>query len=264
MSNRPKKKEDTSKKFFPCDLNSGKVIGDTNAAGFDLEHIKKSIISDKYIQILILLTAIGSFLRFYNLGFNSLWLDEAVTYYYATLPFGELWDMLRNGSEFNPPLFYILESFMVYLGKDEFVIRLIPALAGIVTIPVVFWMGKEFSDRNCGIVSAALVTFSSFLIYYSQEARAYSLLLLFVVLSVVFFLKGMKSGRTIDWVLFGLFSSLGFWTHFYSIIVFGVLVAWFFFQLGFSEGRSIEKRQELHMVDSYLFLPHPPSHRCNG
>jgi len=258
MSNRLKKKEDTPKKFFPCDLNSGKAIEDTDIAGFHLESIKKRILSDKYLQILILLTAIGSLLRFFNLGFNSLWLDEAVTYYYATLPFDELWHMLQNGSEFNPPLFYILESFMVYLGKDEFILRLIPALTGILTIPVVFWMGKEFSDRNCGIVCAALVTFSSFLIFYSQEARAYSLLLLFVALSIVFFLRGMKSGRTLDWVLFGFFSALGFWTHFYSIIVFGILVACFFFNWGFQKDDILKKGKSfIWSIVTFILLTLP-------
>jgi len=258
MSNRLKKKEVMVKKFFPCDLNSGIVIEDTNIAGLHLESIKKRIVSDKYLLILILLTAIGSLLRLFNLGFNSLWLDEAVTYYYATLPFDELWQMLRNGSEFNPPLFYVLESFMVYLGKDEFVLRLIPALAGIVTIPVVFWMGKEFSDRNCGILCAALVTFSSFLIFYSQEARAYSLLLLFVVLSIVFFLKGMKNGRILDWVLFGFFSGLGFWTHFYSIIVFGVLIAWFFFNWGFQKDERWEKGKSfIWSIITFILLTLP-------
>ena len=239
-------------------MNSGKAIEDTDIAGFHLESIKKRILSDKYLQILILLTAIGSLLRFFNLGFNSLWLDEAVTYYYATLPFDELWHMLQNGSEFNPPLFYILESFMVYLGKDEFILRLIPALTGILTIPVVFWMGKEFSDRNCGIVCAALVTFSSFLIFYSQEARAYSLLLLFVALSIVFFLRGMKSGRTLDWVLFGFFSALGFWTHFYSIIVFGILVACFFFNWGFQKDDILKKGKSfIWSIVTFILLTLP-------
>jgi 4-amino-4-deoxy-L-arabinose transferase-like glycosyltransferase len=226
-----KSKGVNSPKSFKCDLNSGEATGGGKIQEWNFESLKMSIFSDKYTQIIILLTIIGSVLRLYNLGFNSLWLDEAVTYYYSTLPFKELWETLQNGAEFNPPLFYIVESFMIPFGKDEFIIRLIPALAGIVTIPVFFWLGKEFSDRNCGIVCAALVTFSSFLIYYSQEARAYSLLLLFVALSIVFFLKGMKSGRILHWGLFGIFSGLGFWTHFYSAIIFGILVAWHIFNL---------------------------------
>lgn len=245
MTNRPKTKGEKRSKSHSCDLNKGKVTEDANDTGWNFNSLKKSIISDKYVQIILLLTVIGSLLRFYNLGFNSLWLDEAVTYYYANLPFGQLWDSIRNGSEFNPPLFYVVESFMVYFGKDEQLLRLIPAIAGIVTIPVFYVLGKEFSDSNCGIVAAALVTFSSFLIYYSQEARAYSLLLLFVALSVVFSLMGTKRGRILHWALFGLVSGLGFWTHFYSAIVFGVLIIWGIFAMSIRKedkwkiGRSI-------------------------
>ncbi len=40
-------------------------------------------------QALIVLTIIGFFLRFYNLGYNSLWLDEATTYNISLQSFAE-------------------------------------------------------------------------------------------------------------------------------------------------------------------------------
>ncbi|MCU0631897.1 MAG: glycosyltransferase family 39 protein [Methanolinea sp.] len=224
MTSRVKGKGHNITRISPCDLNSGRIVENVEAGTWNIESLKNNVLSDRYTQIVLLLTVIGLFLRFYNLGFNSLWLDEAVTYYYSTIPLDSLWELLRNGTEFNPPLFYVIESVMLYFGRDAIMLRIIPAFAGSVTIPIFYWLGKEFSDRNCGIICATLVTFSTFLVYYSQEARAYTLLLLFVALSILFFLKGTTNNRAIHWVLFGLFSGLAFWTHFYSAIVFGILV----------------------------------------
>ena len=47
------------------------------APAFSLEGTFTSVKTNRYLQILIGLTLIGIFLRFYNLGWNSLWLDEA-------------------------------------------------------------------------------------------------------------------------------------------------------------------------------------------
>ncbi len=94
---------------------------------------------------------------------------------------------------------------------------------GVLTIPLVYCIGKEFVDRNVGIIAAAACTFSPFLIYYSQEARAYSMGLFFVAFAMVFFLKALKTNNTTCWVLFGILSALAFWSHFYTLVMIGAL-----------------------------------------
>ena len=49
---------------------------------------------------------------------------------------------------------------MLFIGQSEFVLRAVPALLGILTIPVFYLIGKEFYDKNVGIISAALLTVS--------------------------------------------------------------------------------------------------------
>ena len=64
----------------------------------------KEIISDQYFKHLILLIIIGSILRLYNIGFNSLWLDEASTNTFALMSIPNIWNATIGG-EFNPPYF---------------------------------------------------------------------------------------------------------------------------------------------------------------
>jgi 4-amino-4-deoxy-L-arabinose transferase-like glycosyltransferase len=206
-----------------CDLDMGYVSPIKTFRDLSLENIKSVITASRYIQTLIILTVIGLFLRFYNLGYNSLWLDEASTYSISVKSIAEIWQVTANG-EFNPPLFYWIEHIMLMLGNNEIILRFIPALLGVLTIPLFYWIGKEFLDRNTGIVAAAACAISPFLIYYSQEARAYMMMLFFIALATIFFLKAMKSGSLQHWTLFGAFSALAFWAHFYAFVMIAALV----------------------------------------
>jgi len=191
---------------------------------------------DWHIILLVLLIIIGTFLRFYHLDYNSLWFDEAFTLFTANHTLSGIWDIISNNSieitsvtlngEFNPPLFYYIEHFMLVFGQSEFVLRFIPALLGILTIPVFYYIGKEFADEDVGIVMAALLTFSPFHIYYSQEARAYSTMLFFFSLALFFLLISLRTNRVFSWILFGFFSALTLWTHYYSLIPLALLLVY--------------------------------------
>jgi 4-amino-4-deoxy-L-arabinose transferase-like glycosyltransferase len=206
-----------------CDLDEGYKSPLGTFRDLSVANIRSVVAGSRYIQALILLTLGGLFLRFYDLGFNSLWLDEASTYTISVKSFADIWQVTAGG-EFNPPLFYWVEHVMLMLGNNEVILRFVPALLGVLAIPLFYLIGKEFLDRNAGLIAASACAFSPFLIYYSQEARAYMMMLFFVALATLFFLKAMKSGSLLHWVLFGLFSALAFWSHFYALVMIGALV----------------------------------------
>lgn len=206
------------------DLDCGYISPLMTIHDFSLENIKSVFGKSRYLQALVVITVFGLILRFYNLGYNSLWLDEANTYSYSVRTLTEIWWETAVGSETNPPLFYWMEHFMLMLGNNEVILRFIPALLGILSIPLFYLIGKEFFDRNVGIIAAAGCAFSPFLIYYSQDARALAMMLFFVGLSTLFFLKALKSGTLTDWGLFGVFSALAFWSHFFSFVMTAALI----------------------------------------
>jgi mannosyltransferase len=173
---------------------------------------RQQVLTLKPIYFLVALIVAGAFLRLYNLGFNSLWLDEASTYSISSQSFFTIWQSMVGG-EFNPPLFYWIEHIMLWFGNNEIILRLLPAMFGIFAIPIFYFIGKEFLNEKTGIIMAALATFSPFLILYSQEARAYSAMLFFISLAFLFYLKGNR------WILFGIMCSIAMWIHFYSFVV---------------------------------------------
>lgn len=196
---------------------------------YTINNIKSVILNSRYIQLLILITCIGFFLRFYNLGFNSLWLDEASTLNFATLngdggSFADIWTYTLQFDP-NPPTFVWLEYIIINLfGISESTLRLMPALFGALTVPVMYFVGKEFIDENGGIIAATAFALSPFLILYSQEARSYSMLLFFITLSMYMYLKAIKSEGLKYWLLFVLTTSCAVWVHFYAVIFLGSLM----------------------------------------
>jgi 4-amino-4-deoxy-L-arabinose transferase-like glycosyltransferase len=187
-----------------------------------LENCKSVILNSRYAQILLSLTILGSFLRFYNLGFNSLWLDEATTLNWSKPGFSEIWEISRS-TDFHPPLFHWIEHAMLIFGQSEFILRAAPAILGILSIPVFYLIGKEFHDKNVGVISAALLTVSYFGIYYSQEAYSYSAVLFVFSLVILFYLIAMRTDAVSWWVIFGIISAIAFWTHYYIFVGLGVI-----------------------------------------
>ena len=133
-----------------CNLDNGSFSPILSFKDLSFEKIREVLSHSRYTQILLALTVIGFFLRFYHLDYNSLWLDEASTLTFAVKSIPEIWQATTAG-EFNPPLFYWVEHVMLVFGNSEAVLRFIPALLGFPTIPLVYIVGREFVDRNVGI-----------------------------------------------------------------------------------------------------------------
>ena len=181
-----------------------------------LMNLKSTVIKDNYLKILIILTITGLILRLWHIGYIPLWGDEILTNSYSHHSFLEIWYIGTGGV--NPPTFYWIEHVMLFFGSGEAVLRLVPALAGTCTIPVFYLLGREFHNRETGLVAAALLTVSAFHIYYSQEARPYTLFLLCFSLALIFYLRACKTNSTSTWVLFGVFSALSCWAHLFGFV----------------------------------------------
>lgn len=177
----------------------------------------------RLLQVLLGVVLAGFLLRFLNLGTNSLWLDEASTLGFARKGLVEIWGTLAAG-EFNPPLFYWMEHLMLAFGESEAVLRFLPALLGSLTVVVMYLTAREVLDRPSALIAAALLAFSPFHVYFSQEARAYAPMLFFFSFALLFFLRATRRGGYGNWIAFGAFGALAFWTHFYAIVPVGVLV----------------------------------------
>ena len=128
---------------------------------------------------------IGTFLRFYKLDFQSLWLDELHTMQQAkpSESVKDLYAFLLCCDQ-HPPLFYLTAKFFFSIfGHTEFVARSIAATTGSLCVLALYFLGKELANKAVGLTAATFLAINFYGISYSQEARMYMPALLFVILT---------------------------------------------------------------------------------
>ena len=141
---------------------------------------------DSFILLGILLVAFS--LRIYQLGTESLYLDEAFSVRTSSNSFGQL--LKASLADINPPLYYLLLHYwMLLFGSSEFWVRLPSVLFGTCSVAVLYKLGSILFNKVTGLISASILALSAWQIYSSQTARTYSLMVLLTLLSFYFFLR---------------------------------------------------------------------------
>lgn len=170
--------------------------------------------------------AAGALLRFATLSVQSFWLDEQVTLDLVQLPFLDLLERIPL-SESNPDLYYLGQAVWERaFGTSEFGIRSFSALAGTLTIPFAYAAARVLASRSAGLIAAALAAFGPMLIWYSQEARNYSLFVLLAAIAFWCFARALAD-RGHRWILaWVLASALALCTHYFAVFLIVPQLAW--------------------------------------
>lgn len=121
--------------------------------------------------------ALAAGLRFYQLGEESLWIDEAFSWQRAHWTHDQIWGPAAR-SEPNPPLYYSIQRVWLVFGDSEAALRSFSAVAGILTTAVVFLIGRLLAGAGAGLIAALFLATSASHVAYSQEARSYAFLML--------------------------------------------------------------------------------------
>ena len=160
---------------------------------------------------LIIILGIALRLIFINKP-DGLWNDEYISWIIAATPFS---DGFINAvkSQCHMPFYYLyLKFFMTFFGQSDLLLRLTSVLAGVLSIPIMYFVGKE-KDENTGLTCAGFSAISSFLIYYSQEVRIYAILFLFSALSLLYTIKCIKNPNKQNFILYVISNFLILFTH---------------------------------------------------
>jgi mannosyltransferase len=182
-------------------------------AELDTRHGSKPI--DAVVPGLILTFA--AFLRLFRVDYQSLWYDEAYTAS-VTDPAATSLAYIWSGGPvaYMPPLHHSLVYLSrLALGAGEWALRFPSALAGILTIALIYLTAKYCFNRRVAAFASLIAAVSAFHVYYAQEARAYSLLMLLSIASTYCLVRAMREKRPAWWLAYMLFAALGMYTHLY-------------------------------------------------
>ena len=177
-----------------------------------------AIVRRRFDAVLGLVIALGAAVRFVGIGAQSLWYDEVSTRVIVTTPIAHLFNEVRI-REGTPPLYYALAAVWTrVVGTDDAKLRSFSAIVGTLAIPVVYAVVRELGlTRRAARIAASLVAVNPFLVWYSQEARAYSLLVLCAALTMLAFARAWTLGRTIDCWYFGAAAALALAVHYFAL-----------------------------------------------
>jgi mannosyltransferase len=130
------------------------------------------------IVLLLAITLLAAALRFYQLGEWSFWADEVFT-------IGSRQDDFNLSPWRRSLALSLIRATTQLLGTDEWNARLVPALIGVLTIPALYLLLRRIVGARAALVSSLLLALSPWHLYWSQNARFYSLLLLFYTLALL-------------------------------------------------------------------------------
>jgi len=170
--------------------------------------------------MIILVLILGLIIRAFSLN-QSFWLDEATSALTTKMSLVDFLGKFMPG-DFHPPLYYIiLRVWSLIFGSSEIALRSLSIVFGISTIYIVYLIGKELVNKKTGLIAGLLLATSGLFVYYSQEARMYTMASFLVCLLVFSFVKILKEkGRLGDWLVFILVLPAIFLTDYLAVLIF--------------------------------------------
>jgi mannosyltransferase len=181
---------------------------------------------------LLALTLLAAVLRFTTLGEQSFWYDEAFTPVHVLHSgIGATWRAYVH-SENTPPLWYALAwiDFRIF-GDGALALRFPSAIAGVLSVPVVWALtselaGRAAAGRRAAFLAAAIVAVNPLFVWYSQEARAYALFVLFAALSMLCFARLLNETTRARAAAFALSGALALLSHYFAVFLLVPMALW--------------------------------------
>jgi hypothetical protein len=185
---------------------------------------RRHIRVDPYLAAAV---AVATVLRFWKIGSQALWYDELSTAWVVRVRLTDLLSEIewREGT---PPLYFATEwAWIRVFGRGDAALRAPSALVGVLTVVVVYALVVELRQtRRTARIAALLVALNPLLVWYSREARAYSLFAFLVACSLLCLARALRRRDPLDHLLWGLVAVAAFATHYFAPFVLAPQAVW--------------------------------------
>jgi len=177
--------------------------------------------------VLLALTWVAFLLRSPHLDAQSLWRGEGGVIRFANWPLPQLVQSLMQARHNGPLYFLLMRGWLRLVGDSEFGLRYLSLCFGVWTVPLAYRVGRQLVGRQAALIGAVLVVVAPYLVWYSQDAKMYTMVAALTLLAMVFQLKALATGRLWWWMGFVLVASLSLYLHILSALMIPVYVALF-------------------------------------
>lgn len=143
----------------------------------------------------------------------GLWYDEVFTLtHYVRAPLGQ---MLTDFSSLNNHMFYSLQAkaSVAILGESAWALRLPALLFGMMSLVVLWALGRQSVGRVPTLFALLLLSISYHHVWFSQNARGYTGILFWTSLATLLLIEGLKRPSWRIWTGYGVCVAAGMYTH---------------------------------------------------
>jgi mannosyltransferase len=168
--------------------------------------------------IVILFIALAALIRFWKLGTWGFWADEIFS----------VQDSIRipDVMPINPIIYMIMQSIMNIFGVSEWSARLGPCIIGIISIPFIYWIARRMFGVSTGIIAALFLAIHPWHIFWSQNARAYTLAFLLSSLAVFLFYEALEKNK-VGYIIGSLiFTVLSIFSYLHCVLLLPVFLGY--------------------------------------
>lgn len=204
---------------------------------------------------------VAAFLRFYGPGIQSLWVDKLASVWFSDVD-SAAEVVSRTVGDVHPPGYHlVLHYTMAVFGGAEWAVRLPSAVAGTLAVYVVFLLGRDLYSAREGLAGALLMAVFFSPIYYAQEVRSYSLLLLFSALTALVWWRVFRGfandGRPGGWVTAGYVAAAiaCCYTHYFGLFLVVLQGAALVAVVGVFRLRSVPLAAAIYVPVGLAYLP---------
>lgn len=175
----------------------------------------------KYIHILILL--VGIIFISLSIFHTNMWFDESYSVAIVRHSFADIWKM--SGNDVHPPFYYFcLHLLYLVFGNNLIAYRVFSAF----TIALLGVLGYTHIRKDFGEKTGILFTFLSLFLpvaaQYAGEIRMYSLGMLLGTIMAIYAYRIYQGKITkTTYIFFGLSSLLVSYTHYYGLMLAGII-----------------------------------------
>jgi 4-amino-4-deoxy-L-arabinose transferase-like glycosyltransferase len=176
-----------------------------------------------------LITLFAAALRFYKLGEWSFWIDEIFTINHAMSHYSSAERIINNippATNWVPISVMLTAQVLNIGGINEWSARLCSAIIGTVTIPILYFPTRKIFDARVALIALLLLAVSPWHIFWSQNARFYTALLLFYSLALFVFYFAIERDRPLDFIGFYVLFYLAMSERMLAVLLLPVIVVY--------------------------------------
>ncbi len=171
----------------------------------------------------------------YHLTRESLWDDEGYTIWFvhddAKAPEGIVQSaqfirssltnvFARVSADVHPPLYFLtLDAWVLLTGDSIYTVRLLSTFCGLIALAATYAVGKQLFDPQTALIAVVILATASFFVYYTREARMYTLLIALSALSMWAYLRFQQQATIWRMVVYGAVMAALLYTHYVGALI---------------------------------------------